>query len=251
MELFIAAIFLPLFPLSALFNFLSSKVDDFRFRIVLIILWPLCGVAILASSTTEIPDWVFSWSIASALLYAFRSLVLKDLKRWNIYMSISAFSLIWIGFSADNSFNVWLTAFAFIVPFLFSCWVIHQVFIRFGGTYAGPIHSLATDMPHLSSLLIFSVLAIIATPIFPGFFSMIGLTQLTLQLPLFTTIGILCTWLIWTWSGIRLIQGFIVGHGSKPSLNERIDVAESTTIATLIPMILFILAGLVLSGEML
>jgi hypothetical protein len=55
------------------------------------------------------------------------------------------------------------------------------------------------------------VLAVIATPLFPGFFTMLSLVAQTSKgIPL-AAVTLLGIWLLWSWAGIRLLQGMIVG----------------------------------------
>ena len=83
---------------------------------------------------------------------------------------------------------------------------------RFGAAYTGLYNGLAQSLPRLSWLIVFVVLAGIATPLFPAF-SAIMLAMFNVAADSFMMALMLAvTWFMWGWAGARLIQGLLIGE---------------------------------------
>ena len=73
LNLILAGIFLPLFPLGMIFNALFQRVRNAWLRASLLLVWPLPGVWILHTMPSEISNGILIWALFSALLYGFRA----------------------------------------------------------------------------------------------------------------------------------------------------------------------------------
>ena len=100
--LLMAGLFLPLFPLSMVFNELFNRLGNGKLRSVLLLVWPQLGLAIVSATGVEIPGWILAWALLTALLYGFRALVLREVNLWAGFVATSAWAVLWpvIG---DNS----------------------------------------------------------------------------------------------------------------------------------------------------
>ena len=76
---------------------------------------------------------------------------------------------------------------------------------------AGVGGGLAATVPRLSGLLTLAILAAVATPLVPGFFVLLATTLHALPVVPGVALLILSVWLLWAWSGVRILRGFIVG----------------------------------------
>ncbi|MGD8576908.1 MAG: hypothetical protein PVG13_07450, partial [Thiohalophilus sp.] len=82
---------------------------------------------------------------------------------------------------------------------------------RFGAAYLGLYNGLAHSLPRFSGILAIVVLAVIATPLFPGFFAMFSLILKSIPTAPAISLGVAIVWLLWSWAGARLLQGLIAG----------------------------------------
>jgi hypothetical protein len=249
MEYLLAAIFLPLFPFSVLVNVLLASIRNPWLRILLMMVWPVTGVNLILLLGATPPQWILYWAAATAVLYAFRSLDLRDLNQWSSFIATSAWSLLWLLFLPSAGLTMtWPLVIGLALPLVFLPWLSSIIGGKFGGAYAGLVNGLAINLPRLTILLVLLVLAITATPLFPGFFVLLGMINRLLPAVPLIAVAVLLVWLFWTWSGMRILQGFIVG---KQKQTEVIDISRPLLAAAILPMIIFVIAGLVLSGEML
>ena len=96
----LAGLFLPLFPLSMVFNLLYARVHNPITRSILLLAWPQIGIAIIyAFGLTDIEsgsNWILIWALLTSLLYALRALALRELGLWTSFIATSAWSLLWI-----------------------------------------------------------------------------------------------------------------------------------------------------------
>jgi hypothetical protein len=169
--LFVAALFLPLYPLSIVHNALFMRLRSPLARAVLLLLWPQIGVSLLPYAPTEIPQAMVIWAVASAAFYAVRLLTVRDLGLWSAMLACSALGLGW-GLAANGASELDLRLFAlwFSVPAAVLSLVGGHLARRFGAAYAGLYGGLANTHPRLSGVLVIGMLAAVATPLFPGFF---------------------------------------------------------------------------------
>ena len=208
----LAALFLPLFPLSMVFNVLYTKVRHPLVRAVLLLLWPQIGLLVLFNSGVALPDWLILWALFTALLYALRALVLRELGLWTSFVGTSAWALLWILLDNGTShLQLQLFAVGISVPLLLMALLGAGLERRFGAAYLGLYGGLAHSVPRFSGVLVIVVLAIVATPLFPGFFAMLSMIVKAVPGAPLVAVGVGIVWLLWSWAGARLLQGLIVG----------------------------------------
>lgn len=224
----IAAVFLPLFPFSMLFNRLFARLGNAWLRAILLLAWPQAGLLIIAAGGGAVPTWVLYWAVFTACFYAFRALTLRDLALWVAYMATSAWSLLWVvALFAGDEARLALQAFGLSVPLLVVVGLAARLESTFGAAYAGAGGGLAQSAPRLSLLLVASVLAAVGTPLFPAFFILLAaVTQLLPVAPL-AALCVLSAWLLWAWGATRLIGGMVVGRADCGRGGD-LDVPAST-----------------------
>ncbi|NDP47790.1 MAG: hypothetical protein GZ085_05230 [Sulfuriferula multivorans] len=244
--LLIACLLLPLFPLSMPFNALLNwlKRPGIRFAVVLIA--PQLGVLALDYVAQPIPDWLPVWALASAAFYAIRLLSVRDLGMWAGFLATSALALVWI-FAAEGAapLDLHLFAFGLSLPPALLMLLAGTLVRRFGAAYAGLHGGLGRCLPRWSRILIWVVLAAIATPVFPGFFIVLGLV-FDARWP--SAAAILFVWLIWSWAGTRLLQGFVF------DICQQVEVRDLRPAAVAVysgALALFLIAGLIVTGGVL
>lgn len=203
-------VFLPVFPFSSLFVYLIGHVPSTFLRAITFLGWPLIGLMLL-SHVQHVPDWIQIWALATALLYAFRMLTTRELHLWNAYLGVSLFALLWLSKveTLIHWQNIITISLALAIPLALSNLLSTILKNRFGATYYGLYGGLQLNQPRLAGILTLVTLASIATPIFPGFFVLLGII-FNSQLPF--AVGILFIWVLWSWAAILLIQGFMLGR---------------------------------------
>ena len=117
---------------------------------------------------------------------------------------------------------------------------------RLGGAYTSIRDGIASSLPRMSVTLIICLLAAVATPPFPGFFSLLSLLMLASPVNI---AGLLIVWLLWSWAAARLIQGFVVGTPAQDSDAQDISLPLSWGLAMVLTVLL--LSGVMLTGELL
>jgi NADH:ubiquinone oxidoreductase subunit 4 (subunit M) len=247
----LAAVFLPLFPFSILFNQLLARLANARLRMIVLLLWPQIGVLALLGLVEGPPGWMIWWAVATAILYALRSVVLRDLGLWIGYMATSAWALLWpaaaFAYSSEGGGALALHAIALSLPFILLAWLTDRLESELGAAYAGVCGGLAETLPRLSGLLALAVLAAVATPVVPGFFTLLSITVHALPVMPGVVVLILTVWLLWAWSGVRILRGFIVG----PACGEpKRDLGSTATGLLGLAFVVLVLAGIGFSGEL-
>lgn len=241
--LILAAFFLPLFPASVVFNRLAAATGNLPVRLVLFVLWPQVGIFLLLWGDLEPGSVVAVWATLSAVLYAFRMLTVREVGRWSAMLASSTWPLVWLfaaqGPSAADlvTFTLALTA----APALMLL-VREALASRLEAAFTGLHGGLARDLPRLSGVIVVATLAAMALPVFPGFFALLALLSGT---TLGMAMGILLTWLLWSWAGARLLQGTVFGPRSGPVAAD-LPALATWTIALLI--VVASVAGLVWTG---
>lgn len=236
----LAGIFLPLFPLSMLFNVLHTRIRHPLSRSLLLLVWPQFGLAILFTYNLDVPGWLIYWSLLTSLLYALRSLALRELGLWTSFVGTSAWALLWILFdNGTSSIQLQLFALGISVPLLLLTLLGAVLERRFGGAYLGLYGGLANSIPRFTGVLVVVVLAIVATPLFPTFFAMLSMIIKAIPVTPVLAVGVGIVWLLWSWAGARLLQGLIVG----PQNNTVADLSRSNMW-----IYIAVLAGLVIMG---
>ncbi len=248
MSLLPVALFLPLFPFSMLFNRLFARVENTGLRIGLMIGWPSIGLGLLAALGETPPEWIAYWSVATALLYAFRALALRDLALWLGHLATSVWALLWLpAVFADTGAVGVMTLAVFGLPLVLLLWLTGQLERHFGAAYAGAPGGLATSLPRLSALLVLLMLAVIGTPLFPGFFALLGIVNGLLPAMPVGALGVLVLWMLWAWAGMRMLQGLIVG---EPEGATRADLGLAHAGMIGATVALFAMSGFWLAGRL-
>lgn len=241
--LLIACLLLPLFPFSMPFNALLAwlKRPGLRFAVVLGV--PQLGVLALGYVPQPLPGWLTAWTLASAAFYAIRLLSVRDLGMWAGFLATSALALVW-HVAADGAapLELHLVAFGLSLPPALLMLLAGTLTRRFGAAYAGLHGGLARCLPRWSWLLVLVVLAAIATPVFPGFFILLGLV---FDARWSSAAVVLFIWLIWSWAGTRLLQGFVFDACREVEIR---DLRPAAVAAYSGVLVLFILAGLIVMG---
>ncbi len=82
---------------------------------------------------------------------------------------------------------------------------------RYESAFAGIVSGVAQAQPRLSGVLVITMLAVIGSPLFPGFFSMLSNVTRAVGVVPCAAVGVAAVWLLWSWSGARLLQDILVG----------------------------------------
>ncbi|HEY9099376.1 MAG TPA: hypothetical protein VIN38_10935 [Thiobacillus sp.] len=244
--LLIACLLLPLFPLSMPFNALLGRLKRPGLRLAVVLITPQLGILVLNSAAQPIPEGFTTWALASAAFYAIRLLSVRDLAMWAGFLATSALALVW-SFAAGGTAPVelHLIAFALSLPPALLMLLAGTLTRRFGAAYAGLHGGLARCLPKWSRLLILVVLAAIATPVFPGFFILL---DLVFRADWPAASAILFVWLIWSWAGTRVLQGFVFEPCQRVEVR---DVRPAAVAGYSILLTLFLIAGLGIAGGVL
>ena len=238
-----AALFLPLFPLSIVFNGVSARLRDPVARSALLLLWPQLGVWMLQAAAQTVPQYVVPWALLTSGFYALRLLTVRDMGQWAGFLATSALALTWVlAAGAADSAALHLFAFWFSLPAALVALLARPLARRFGAAYAGLQGGLMGSLPRLSGMLAVTVLAAVATPPAPGYFALLQLLQ---SLDGGGAVGVLAIWLIWGWAATKLLQGFIFGTGGNVA---HADIGRFTMLALAGALGVFVIAGLSLTG---
>ena len=246
--LLLAGFFLPLFPLSMVFNEVFQRIRTTSLRVALLMIWPQIGIVIIYTSGVDIPGWFIFWALFTAVLYGFRALVLREVNLWTSFIATSTWAILWI--TSDNIAELFVFVFyalGFSVPLALLVLLGAELEKRFGAAYTGIYGGLALTLPRLSGVLVFVVLAVIATPFFPGFSVMLAtiLHSSSSSFTIALTIGGI--WLLWSWAGARLLQGLIVGPAheeASPDLSVNITWIYATVLVLLGISGIYMIGGL-------
>ena len=240
----LAGVFLPLFPFSIIFNALFERLSHPILRGVMLLFWPLIGIYLLQMAQRPPPDWIIAWASATAILYGFRLISMRDVGLWIGFLATSAWALLWMGFNTNIDHNrLYLSALGFSTPLIMLLILATHIKVRFGAAYTYLYGGLAITTPRLSGVLVFTVLAATAAPIFPAFFIM--LYNITLSAPT-VIIAMLTGWLLWAWAGARLLQGLIVGPQAGRQIK---DISRKLAWLYVLLLSAMVLSGFYLPGK--
>lgn len=249
MTLLLAAIFLPLFPMSMVFNAVLDNIKQPWLKALLFIAWPLCGVFIILYAGVAIPDWVLTLALATSTLYALRMLTLREVNQWTGFLATSLWSLLWLAVIHETpEMLLYGYAVSMTVPLVLLVILSAGLESRFGAAYTGLYGGLARTIPRFSGILVTVIVAAIATPLFPTFFIMFDMVVETINVMPLATMALLLIWLLWSWAGTRLIQGLIVGRASNTKIAD-IGIASISLFSIVLLALAF--AGIYLSGVIL
>lgn len=245
----LAGIFLPLFPMSMVFNAVIERIKHAWLRAVLLVVWPLCGLSIVLYSKVVIPTWVLPLALTTSALYALRMLSLREVNQWNGFLATSLWSLLWLAAMQDTSeILLYSYALSMSAPLVLLVLLSAGLEQRFGAAYTELYSGLARTIPRYAGVLVTVVVAAIATPLFPTFFIMLDMVVETISATPFAAMVLLFIWLLWSWAGARLIQGLIVGRASDIKI---VDMNITTISLFSLVLMALIVAGIYLSGVIL
>jgi NADH:ubiquinone oxidoreductase subunit 4 (subunit M) len=249
MSWIIAGLFLPLFPLGMVFNLLFQRVRNAWLRSILLLVWPLVGLGVLQYMQVNVSTEIVVWALLSAALYGFRAVVVREVGVWAGFLATSSWSLIWValasGFKPDQ---LLIHVLAFSLPLVLLVFVSAELEQRYESAYAGIVSGLAQGQPRLSGIFVITLLAAIGSPLFPSFFVMLSsITHSATVLPA-AAFGVAAVWLLWSWSGMQLLQELLVGPASAIKHS---DITHSVTTTYALSLVALLVGGLYLSGTIL
>ncbi len=246
--LVLVGLFLPLFPLSMVSNGLLQRVTQTKLRLITMLLWPQIGIAIVSIVGIEIPAWIIFWAMLTSVLYGFRALALREVGMWSGFIATSAWALLWLTIDSETSWlQLAMYGIALSIPLALLLSLAKELQQRFGAAYTDLYGGLALSVPRLSGVLVFVVLAVVATPLFPGFSVMLAAIVESTLMSLVVAIGVGISWLLWSWAGARLLQGLIVGPAHDESSD---DLTAGQTWAYSIVLIILAIGGIVSIGNL-
>ena len=240
----IVAFFFPLFPFSMVFMKLYHKLNNPWLKNVVILVWPMIGLIVINKLQIVVSEWLLFWAVFTSFFYALRSLAIKDFGMWTGFIAVSLWSVLWTLTNKDTT-TLFFYILGFSLPLTMLVLLGTELQKRFGTMYAGLIGGIADSLPRLSRMLVIVVLAVIATPFFPGFFIMFAsIKEQVIALPMLALALAVC-WFFWTWSGIRLLQGLITGPSTDDAID---DLGMSSTVIYAAILIAIVLLGLFKAG---
>lgn len=213
-RLAVAAVLLPVFPASLVFNALLDWTPTWWGRAAVVVVLPQAGAAVVGSAPSARLPLVHSqvWIalvIFSAVLYAFRAISVREVSIWARLMATSGLSLVWtLDFPRRGGHSMAVAALAWSVPAALVLIFAGLLSKRSGGAYLGLQGGLATVAPRMSAILTLSALALVATPVFPSFFALLQVFDL---LPLYWLWPLLVVLLVWGWSIGSFLQQLLFG----------------------------------------
>lgn len=207
----LVAIFLPLFPFSALFVRLLGRISNAWTRALLFLVWPQVGLLLLFSIDSQPPEWILIWATVTAVLYALRTLAIHDAGLWLTYIAVSCWSLLWLVMTGVAWHVPELVVLGMSLPLAIMTLLLREVEARYRAVYSGLYGGIVQTQPRLSVLLVIGMLSITATPLFPGFFTLFFTVLDFLSSSPWLAPGLLLVWWFWSWSAMRLLQGMIMG----------------------------------------
>ncbi len=249
MSWIIAGLFLPLFPLGMVFNVLFQRVRNAWLRSILLLVWPFVGLGVLQLMPVNVSAEITAWALFSAALYGFRAVVVRDIGVWIGFLATSSWSLIWIALAGGiNPDQMAMQVLAFSLPLVLLVLVTAELQQRYESAYAGIVSGIAQGQPRLSAIFVISLLAAIGSPVFPSFFVMLSsITNIIIVLPA-AAFGVAVVWLLWSWSGMQLLQELLVGPASAIKHS---DITPSVTTTYTLSLVALLVGGLYLSGTIL
>jgi len=247
-KLLLAGFFLPLFPLGMIFNLLFQRTRFAGLRAIMLLLWPLPGVW-LVTSAIHVPDWLLLWALFSAVLYGFRAVVVKEFGVWIGFLATSAWALGWTVLGIDSQVQkLAVHVMAFSLPLALLVFLVAELERRYESAYAGIVSGVAQAQPRLSAMLVLVVLAVIGSPLFPAFFSMLSNITQAISIAPLVAVGLTFVWLLWSWSGVRLLQELLVGPAGA---GRHKDMGTGIMLTYGLSLLILLSAGIYISGVLL
>lgn len=244
-----AAFFLPLFPLGMVFNAIFQRTRNAWLRSALLVAWPLAGVGLLQQSAVHVPAWFAPWALLSAALYGFRALVIREIGIWTGFLATSAWGLIWVALALRSQPDApAVHVLAFSLPLVLLVFMIAELEHRYESAYAGIVSGIAQSQPRLAGIIVVTILAVIGSPLFPAFFALINSILHTAAVSSAMAAGVATVWLLWSWSGMRLLQQLLVGQGAGSRSK---DIPHAMTAVYGLSLLVLLIGGVYVSGVML
>ncbi|AWP23626.1 hypothetical protein C4901_10045 [Acidiferrobacter sp. SPIII_3] len=211
----LAGLFAPLFPLSWLFNRLVASLPAGIAQGLAVLVLPQVGIELLRLAPqgplcpAGLRHWVMALATASALLYAVRALSARELGIWTRFVLSSGLATVWLAWAVGAPTQVLrLMALGWGLPAAVALYLTGILVRRVGGAYMGLHGGLVAVMPRMTASLVFAVLALTVTPVFPAFFMLwrglgsIPVAWMPFWLPLI---------FLWGWAAGRLFQDLLFG----------------------------------------
>ncbi|MHB1515323.1 MAG: hypothetical protein ACYCVY_06325 [Acidiferrobacteraceae bacterium] len=241
--LIVATLFLPLFPLSIVFNTLLGRLRHPVARSAFILLWPQIGVAAVHIGGNAAPQAFLPWALGSAGLYALRLLTVSDLGTYAGFLACSSLALTWSPVTGGATLaDVGLFVVWFSLPAALLAGLTGPLTRRFGAAYAKLCSGLGQSMPRLSVALALTVLSAIATAPSPAFFALWSLLR---GLDAAGVVAVLGVWLIWGWGAARFLQGFVFGTPREVGVS---DIGRGAASVLWVALAVFTVSGIYLAG---
>ena len=211
----LAGLFVPLFPLSWLFNRLVASLPAGTAQGLAVLVLPQVGIELLRLAPhgrlcpVGLRPWVMALATASALLYAVRALSARELGIWTRFVLCSGLATVWLAWAVgEPTLVLRLMALGWALPASVALYLTGVLVGRVGGAYMGLHGGLVAVMPRMTASLVFAVLALTVTPVFPAFFMLwrglgsIPVAWIPFWLPLL---------FLWGWAAGRLFQDLLFG----------------------------------------
>lgn len=248
-SLLLAGFFLPLFPMSIVFNFIFQRANSAWLRVFIILIWPLPGLWLIKNNATELLNIYIFWAMFTAILYGFRTVVVKELSVWTGFIATSAWSLLWVAeYIGAKIDDLIMHAFAYSIPLALLAFIVARLERQYESAYVGVVTGLAQEQPRTTGIIVVVILAVIGSPLFPSFFSLLSnINNIVIVLPSVAS-AIVLVWLLWSWSGIRLLQELMVGD---PAVIQHKDISHSKAIFYCVSFVLLVAGGLYMSEVLL
>ena len=248
----LAGLFLPLFPLSAVFTAVYQRLGHAAARAGLLLAWPQIGLILAGNLAGPVPAWVVALALATAALYAFRALALRELGQWTAFLATSLWALLWlVGPGETAAVPTHWHALGMSAPLALLALLAGSLERRFGAAYTGLYAGLAQTLPRLAGVLVVTLLASVALPLFPAFFTMLVLLLISAAATPAVNLTLLGIWLLWTWSGARMLQGLVVGPADPDSGEYRAaDLGRGAAWAYAGALLALTVGGLLLTGDL-
>lgn len=245
----LAAALLPLFPLSMIFNAVFNRVRSAPLRVGLLLAWPQLGLVLLPTVNAPVSRGLLYLGLFTSVLYAFRALSLREVGQWIGYLATSTWALLWIElFNHASLPMIRLYAAAFSLPLVLLTLLSAHLEKRFGAAYTGIYGGLAQTVPRMSGVLVCVVLAAVAAPLSPAFFAVLATVVGTTATAPSAAVAVAGVWLLWSWAGLRLLQGLVVG----PARGEAApDMSLASTWGYTAMLAALVVSGFYLSGGLL
>ncbi|MEZ5543540.1 MAG: hypothetical protein R3F42_16115 [Pseudomonadota bacterium] len=249
LSLLCAALFLPLFPLGMVFNAIFQRSRNAWLRTLLLVAWPLAGLGVLHLAAVTVPAWFALWALLSAALYGVRAVVVREVGIWTGFLATSAWAMVWIALATGLAPGALvLHVLAFSLPLVLLAFMTAEIERRYESAYAGVVAGIAQAQPRLAGVFVVTLLAAIGSPLFPAFFALLdSIVQAAAVAPAIAS-GVAVVWLMWSWSGIQLLQQLLVGPAAATRCD---DIARGMTATYSALLLALLLGGIYISGVML